>query len=54
MENDVLNETIINGTCYSMSATIATNSWNKENSLAIRPTPVNSVVCVFICTILYH
>jgi hypothetical protein len=54
MENDVLNETIINGMYYSMSATIATNSWNKEDSLASRPTPLNSVACVFICNILYN
>ena len=54
MENDVLNETAINGMYYSVSATIATNSWNKGKSLASRPTPLDSAVGVFICTILYH
>ena len=54
MENEVLNENVINGFYHSVSATIARNSWNKENSLASRPTPLYSVVRFFIGIILFH
>jgi hypothetical protein len=54
MEKEVLNENIINGFYYSVSATIATNSWNKENRLAIWPTPLYSVVYFLFALFYFH